>query len=77
MTVAQNLTVYCLDCDHPIKLASQIKVGQVITCPNCEAELEVINREPLEVDFYYEGWEDDQEWDDEDEDWDDEDEDED
>jgi hypothetical protein len=38
--------------------------GQIITCPHCNAELEVINVHPLELDFYYhEGeWDDDEKW---------------
>jgi hypothetical protein len=75
VSVDKKVTVSCLDCERSIELSFQPVEGQIITCPNCEAELEVISVQPLELDFYYEDWEDD-EWDEdeeweEDEDWDD------
>jgi Zn-finger nucleic acid-binding protein len=35
-----------------------------LTCPNCDAELEIIETEPVEVDWYYEESDDDEQ-----EDW--------
>ena len=81
VSASNRVTVACLDCERPIELTFQPVEGQIITCPHCDAELEVINTRPLELDFYYEDQDDDdgedEEWDeDEDEDWhDDEDED--
>jgi lysine biosynthesis protein LysW len=74
---------FCPDCEEPIHLSIQPKVGQRITCRSCGAELEVIETSPLELDWAYDGpvedWdedeeEEDEEWDDEEEDeeWDDE-----
>jgi peptide subunit release factor 1 (eRF1) len=80
VTVGKRVTVGCLDCELPIELSYKPVEGQIITCPHCDVELEVINTEPLEIDFYFEDWNDDEEWDeayeeeeDDDEDWDDED----
>jgi lysine biosynthesis protein LysW len=75
---------FCPDCEESISLGPRPKVGQRISCPHCNAELEVIDTSPLELDWAYDGPEedwDDEEWEDEDEeeqddddDWDDEDE---
>jgi lysine biosynthesis protein LysW len=65
----------CPDCDAEIDLGAEPRLGQKITCPNCEVELEVVNLDPLEL-----NWDvnesDDEEWDDdweeeegEDDDW--------
>jgi hypothetical protein len=67
VSVSKKITVSCLDCEGQIELTFQPVEGQIITCPSCEAELEVISVQPLELDFYYEDWED-EDW--EDEDWD-------
>jgi alpha-aminoadipate carrier protein LysW len=79
VSVSKKITVSCLDCERSFELSFQPVEGQIITCPNCDAELEVISVQPLELDFYYEDWgEDDEDWDgdedwDEDEDWEDDD----
>lgn len=68
---------FCPDCEEPIHLSLQPKVGQRITCRRCGAELEVIETSPLELDWAYDGpvedWdeEEDDDWDDEDEEWED------
>ncbi len=74
VTTAKKVTVVCLDCDYDIKLDAQPVKGQIINCPNCGTELEIIEVSPLEVDFYYEDDWDDEDWDDDDDDdddWDD------
>ena len=54
---------YCPDCDGKIVLNPDVKLGQKLTCPHCEAELEVISLDPVELDWAYD-WE----WEDEEED---------
>ena len=66
VSTSKKVTVKCLDCEHPIELGFQPVEGQIITCPECEAELEVISVEPMELDFYYEDWDDD-DWDEDEE----------
>jgi len=63
-------TVVCLECEVPFALSFQPVEGQIITCPSCEIELEIVSVEPLEVDFYLEDWdeEEDEDWDDDDDD---------
>jgi glutaredoxin len=74
---------FCPDCEESISVGPRPKVGQRISCPHCNADLEVIDTSPLELDWAYDGPEEDEEdeeWEDEDEeggddedDWDDED----
>ena len=55
---------YCPDCDGRISFNPTPKVGKRLTCPHCDAELEVIDLDPVELDWAYE--ESDEDWDDED-----------
>lgn len=61
----------CPSCGEWVKLPDHPKIGQKITCPECEADLEVIEVDPVELDWTYledevddEDWEDDEDWDD-------------
>ena len=47
-------TTFCLDCEREVELGPTPQVGQRIKCPCCEVELEIINLEPLELDWIYE-----------------------
>ena len=56
----------CLDCGRSIDLWLKPKEGQVVTCSMCDADLEVVSVDPLELDWAYarnEEWYD--EWEDE------------
>jgi alpha-aminoadipate carrier protein LysW len=78
------LTVgYCPECDAPIPEEDFEDVGEIITCPECGVDLEVISLDPVEFDLAPAEDEDDEdeedfsfddEEDEDDEDWDDEDE---
>ncbi len=61
-------TTNCPDCDGKIVL-SIVKLGQKLTCPHCDAELEVISVDPLEVDWAYDWSEDDELEEGDDEEW--------
>jgi len=51
----------CPDCDEQIVL-NRVTVGQMVTCPHCDAELQVINVDPLELDWTYDwNWEEEEE----------------
>jgi alpha-aminoadipate carrier protein LysW len=56
----------CPDCGSRIGVKSPVRIGQQVVCPNCDAELEVIDTDPVELDWVYEDEEGDE---DEDEDW--------
>ena len=68
MSVPKTRTVRadCPDCGARIQLQSPVQLGQEVTCPECAAELEVIQTNPVELDWIYE---DDEGEEDEDEDW--------
>ena len=63
---ARVIRADCPDCGARIAVQSPVQVGQQVRCPNCDAELEVIDTNPVELDWVYEDEEND---DDEDEDW--------
>ena len=71
-TVTKRIAVECLDCEQKIQLSFEPVLGQIITCPHCEAEFEVIALNPVELDWAFfdlgdEDEDDDLEWDDDDE----------
>lgn len=75
-------TALCPDCGQKIVIGPKPKKGQWVSCPHCNADLELISISPLELDWaQYDEDEDleDDFWDDEDDDefdeWDDEDDD--
>jgi alpha-aminoadipate carrier protein LysW len=50
----KNMAVIdCLDCGYEIPLGAGPWLGQLIRCHNCGAELEIINVDPLELDWAY------------------------
>lgn len=46
---------FCLDCEREIDLGPSPKIKQRLTCPHCRVTLEVINIDPLELDWVYDG----------------------
>ena len=48
-------TTFCLDCERKIELGSTHKIGEKIKCTHCGVKLEIINLDPLELDWVYEG----------------------
>jgi alpha-aminoadipate carrier protein LysW len=66
---------YCPECEAVIDEEFE-DIGEIITCPECGVELEVISLDPVEFDLALIDEDDDDEdysFDDDDEDWDDED----
>jgi len=43
----------CPECDGMIDLGSRPQPGQKIVCPDCNARLEIINADPIELDWCY------------------------
>ena len=52
-TTAQIVKATCPDCGDKIALRSTVRMGQKVVCPNCDAELEVVETEPVELDWAY------------------------
>ena len=58
---------YCPNCDADIVVENP-KMGAMVTCSECDTELEIISTKPFEVDYpldYDEDWDDD--WEEEEE----------
>jgi len=50
----QAVAALCPDCDEDILLQGTIRIGRRVACPNCGADLEIVETEPVELDWYYE-----------------------
>jgi len=61
-------TASCPDCGRKIELRSHPRLGEEVICPHCDAELEVVDLDPLELDWAYIEPADDDDWDDDDDD---------
>ena len=46
-----TVEVPCSECDHIIKLSAHARPGQQVTCPECQALLQVVSSGPLELDL--------------------------
>ena len=46
-------TVKCPLCSYSIEISNKPFHGQIIPCPGCDANLEVIRVQPLELDWPY------------------------
>ena len=71
----RSIVSYCPECEAVIDEEFE-DIGEIISCPECGVELEVINIDPVEFDLALMDDEDDDDFsydDDEEEDWDDED----
>lgn len=53
----------CPECDEDIYIRHMPKLGDIVYCPSCETRLEVVNLNPLELDW---PWEEDEEEEEED-----------
>jgi hypothetical protein len=43
----------CPDCGHSINLGPDPKEGHIVTCRFCRNDFEIINTDPLELDWQY------------------------
>ena len=59
-------TAECPECGEKVLVEAPVEIGQRVVCPNCQADLEVVETVPVELDWYYE-----EQWDDSDDDDDD------
>jgi len=63
----KRVAAECPDCGEKVTLRGTVTLGQRVTCPHCESVLEVVESDPVELDWAYdEDWDQDEE---EDEDW--------
>ena len=45
--------VECISCGAEIKISGQPKMGAQVICPDCDASLEVVWLDPVELDWPY------------------------
>ena len=45
----------CPECATAIDVEDDVEEGQIVDCPECDAHLEVVNTNPLELDVIPEG----------------------
>ena len=43
------MTANCPECEAPISLGADVVEGEIIVCPDCAVELEVISVNPVEL----------------------------
>jgi alpha-aminoadipate carrier protein LysW len=58
-------TGICPECEGEVHVSSDVEVGEFVTCPECDTELEVIETDPVEFDIagdFEEEEEEDEEW---------------
>jgi lysine biosynthesis protein LysW len=65
-TKTQVVSATCPDCGKVVRLRAPVRVGQEVACPHCEAELEVIETDPVELDWVYDEYDGDDDDDDDD-----------
>jgi alpha-aminoadipate carrier protein LysW len=41
--------VFCVVCEGKVEVSKELLEGEIITCPDCGSELEVISLDPLTV----------------------------
>jgi lysine biosynthesis protein LysW len=63
----KTTVVACPDCEENITLRGEIDWGLQVTCPHCGTKLEVINTDPVELDWAVEEYDDDEDDDEDDE----------
>ncbi|PJF44055.1 MAG: lysine biosynthesis protein LysW [Phototrophicales bacterium] len=44
-------TIECLECGATLNLASDLMLGEILACPDCAVELEVVSLDPIQVDL--------------------------
>ena len=52
-TIYKDSLVKCLLCKKMIDIGNNYKVGKFITCKNCEMVYEIINIDPVMIDWPY------------------------
>lgn len=50
-----TIVKFCLDCERELDLGPGPKIKERLRCPHCGVMLEVINLDPVELDWVYDG----------------------
>lgn len=43
--------VLCVECEGVVEVADDVMLGELLECPDCGAELEVVNLTPLSLEL--------------------------
>jgi lysine biosynthesis protein LysW len=54
MGYQSSTTAVCPECEGEINLSGRIGLGMLVKCPHCETELQVVEVNPVELDWAYE-----------------------
>ena len=52
-TKPRKIVVECIACDDTINIGYNPKVGNFITCGNCKSQFEIIDLDPVTIDWPY------------------------
>lgn len=45
------MRVECLECGAPIELADDVELGEIVVCPDCGVEWEVVSLDPISLEL--------------------------
>jgi alpha-aminoadipate carrier protein LysW len=51
MEVSIMSDVLCIECEGVVEVADDVMLGELLECPDCGAELEVVNLNPLSLEL--------------------------
>lgn len=43
------MSIACPECDHTIQVPGTVRLAEILDCPDCRTELEVVATDPLMV----------------------------
>lgn len=49
--MSAELIAHCLECDAEISLAADVMEGEIVVCPDCGIDLEVVSLNPVKLDL--------------------------
>ena len=50
MTTTNAISTTCIECEGDVLLASDVEQHEIVVCPDCGVDLEVISLQPIEID---------------------------
>lgn len=63
-STSKVMVAECPECETRIRFHRPVRVGQLVICPECEADLEVRQVNPVELDWAFKDDDDDYDYDD-------------
>ncbi len=44
-------TLICVECEGGVDVAADVMAGEILECPDCGAELEIVSLDPLTIEL--------------------------